>query len=73
MNAPSPFVLLAHGLLALFVCWGWSYAWRRANGGERLQPDVVESETYAGRSIAGNAAVIEKLAALVRRARAARG
>lgn len=42
MNAPSPFLLLAHGLLALFVCWGWSYAWRRANGGARQQPDVVQ-------------------------------
>lgn len=35
-------------------------------------PVVVESETYAGLSIAGNAAVSEKLAALVRQARAAR-
>lgn len=42
MHAPSPFVLLAHGLLALLVCWGWSYAWRRANGGVRQQPDVVQ-------------------------------
>lgn len=42
MNSPSLITLVAHGLLTLLVCWGWTVAWRRANGGAPRRVDVVQ-------------------------------